>query len=223
MLKILVAEDNVDLRNLMKIRLHRAGYEVLEAGDGQEALDLLAETQVHLLIVDVMMPRMDGCELTAALRGANIEIPVLMVTARGELDDKRMGFQSGADDYLVKPVDMDELLLHVGALLRRSRMSRESEMTVGTTVLNEDRLSVTRAGQEILLRRREFQLLFLLLSYTGRIFTRQMLMDEIWGYDSETDQRTVDVHIKRLREKFNDNPDFSIQTVRGLGYKAVTK
>ena len=121
MLKILVAEDNVDLRNLMKIRLHRAGYEVL-----------------------------DGCELTAALRGANIEIPVLMVTARGELDDKRMGFQSGADDYLVKPVDMDELLLHVGALLRRSRMSRESEMTVGTTVLNEDRLSVTRAGQEIL-------------------------------------------------------------------------
>ena len=116
---------------------------------------------------------------------------------------------------MVKPVDMDELLLHVGALLRRSRMSRESEMTVGTTVLNEDRLSVTRAGQEILLRRREFQLLFLLLSYTGRIFTRQMLMDEIWGYDSETDQRTVDVHIKRLREKFNDNPDFSIQTVRG--------
>ena len=153
MLKILVAEDNVDLRNLMKIRLHRAGYEVLEAGDGQEALDLLAETQVHLLIVDVMMPRMDGCELTAALRGANIEIPVLMVTARGELDDKRMGFQAGADDYLVKPVDMDELLLHVGALLRRSRMSRESEMTVGTTVLNEDRLSVTRAEQEILLRR----------------------------------------------------------------------
>lgn len=223
MLKILLAEDNADLRQLMKIHLNRAGYEVLEAGDGQEALDILADTQVHLLIVDVMMPNMDGCELTSALRSANIDTPVLMVTAKGGLDDKKIGFQAGADDYLVKPIDMDEMLLHVGALLRRSRISREKEMVIGSTVLNEDRLSVTCGEQEILLRRKEFQLLFLLLSYKGRIFTRQMLMDEIWGYDSETDQRTVDVHVKRLREKFSDNADFSIQTVRGLGYKAVAK
>jgi DNA-binding response OmpR family regulator len=223
MLNILVAEDNRDLRNLMRIRLTRAGYAVLEAADGQEALDLLAEIQVHLLIVDIMMPRMNGCELTAALRSANIDTPVLMVTAKSSLEDKKAAFQAGADDYLVKPVDMDELLLHVGALLRRSRIAQEKEMRIGATVLNEDRLSVTREDKEITLRRKEFQLLFLLLSYTGRIFTRQMLMDEIWGYDSETDQRTVDVHIKRLREKFADNPDFSLETVRGLGYKAVTK
>jgi len=223
MLRILLAEDNAELRHLMKIRLNRAGYDVVEAGDGLEALDILAKTQVHLLIVDVMMPNMDGCELTAALRSANIDTPILMVTAKGGLDDKKTGFHAGADDYLVKPVDMDEMLLHIEALLRRSRISREKEMVIGSTVLNEDRLSVTCGAQEILLRRKEFQLLFLLLSYKGRIFTRQMLMDEIWGYDSETDQRTVDVHIKRLREKFSDNADFSIQTVRGLGYKAVEK
>ncbi|MDO4733237.1 MAG: response regulator transcription factor [Bacillota bacterium] len=223
MLKVLVAEDNADLRQLMKIHLNRAGYMVLEAGDGLEALDILAEKQVHLLIVDVMMPNMDGCELTASLRSANIDIPVLMLTAKGTLEDKRAGFLAGSDDYLVKPVDMDEMLLHVGALLRRSHISQEKEMVIGATILNEDRLSVSCDGQEIFLRRKEFQLLFLLLSYSGRIFTRQMLMDEIWGYDSETDQRTVDVHVKRLREKFNENKDFSIQTVRGLGYKAVTK
>lgn len=223
MLTILLAEDNADLRHLMKIHLNRAGYGVLEAGDGQGALDLLGKQQVHLLIVDIAMPRLDGCELTAALRSANIDTPVLMVTAKGSLDDKKSGFQAGADDYLVKPVNMDEMLLHVGALLRRSRISQEKLMCIGSTVLNEDRLSVSSNGQDIFLRRKEFQLLFLMLSNAGRIFTRQMLMDEIWGYDSETDQRTVDVHIKRLREKFSDSPDFSIQTVRGLGYKVVRK
>ena len=223
MLRILLAEDNTALRQLMCIRLLRAGYEVIEAADGQAALDRLAESQVHLLVLDIMMPRLDGCELTSALRNANIDIPILIVTAKDSLDDKKACFLAGADDYLVKPVDMDEMLLHVGALLRRAKLSQEKEITIGSTVLNEDRLSVVCGEKEILLRRKEFQLLFLLLSNTGRIFTRQMLMDEIWGYDSETDQRTVDVHIKRLREKFSENVDFSIQTVRGLGYKAVQK
>ena len=223
MLRILLAEDNTALRQLMCIRLLRAGYEVIEAADGQAALDRLAESQVHLLVLDIMMPRLDGCELTSALRNANIDIPILIVTAKDSLDDKKACFLAGADDYLVKPVDMDEMLLHVGALLRRAKLSQEKEITIGSTVLNEDRLSVVCGEKEILLRRKEFQLLFLLLSNTGRIFTRQMLMDEIWGYDSETDQRTVDVHIKRLRDKFSENVDFSIQTVRGLGYKAVQK
>lgn len=223
MLKILVAEDNAALRQLMRIHLTRAGYQVLEAGDGEEALRLLENNLVHLLLVDVMMPRLDGCRLVEALRQSNITTPVLMVTAKETLEDKKAGFKAGADDYLVKPVDMEELLLHVSALLRRAALTSQPQMQVGETLLDESRLTVSCQGRELALRQKEFQLLHLLLSYQNRIFTRQMLMDEIWGYDSETDPRTVDVHVKRLREKLGESRDFSIETVRGLGYKAVVK
>lgn len=199
MLRILLAEDNTALRQLMCIRLLRAGYEVIEAADGQEALDRLAESQVHLLVLDIMMPRLDGCELTSALRNANIDIPILIVTAKDSLDDKKACFLAGADDYLVKPVDMDEMLLHVGALLRRAKLSQEKEITIGSTVLNEDRLSVVCGEKEILLRRKEFQLLFLLLSNTGRIYEQFYQGDrsrrgEGAGLGMAIVRRIVDLH-----------------------------
>jgi len=207
----------------MMIHLNQAGYEVIQAFDGQEALECLESSPIHLMIVDVMMPRLDGWELTKAVREAKLDIPILMVTARETLEDKKIGFACGADDYLVKPVNMDEMILHVQALLRRSKLAHQNLMTIGSTTLDVDKLEVTWPEHSLFLRQKEFQLLHLLLSYQGRIFTRQSLMDEIWGYDTETDPRTVDVHIKRLREKLADNMDFTIMTVRGLGYKAVAK
>jgi len=188
-----------------------------------EALKVLEDVSIHLIIADIMMPKMDGYELTGELRSAKITIPVLMVTAKETLEDKRKGFKTGVDDYMVKPVDFEEMLLRVEALLRRSNLSSEHILTVGATSLDSDALMVNSGGQSISLPQKEFYLLQLLLSYPQKIFTRQTLMDEIWGYDSETDPRTVDVHIKRLREKFLHSEDFDIETVRGLGYKAVIK
>ena len=221
MVNILIVEDNGKLRQLMRLRLEKAGYRIFEAADGQQALDVLDETRIHLMIADIMMPKMDGYELTGELRRANITIPVLMVTARESLEDKRAGFKAGTDDYMVKPIDMEELLLRVEALLRRAQISQSRILKVGNTKLNEDSLTVSRGDNIVVLPQKEFRLLHMLLSYPEKIFTRQMIMDEIWGYNTETDPRTVDVHIKRLREKFFDNPTFSIETIRGLGYKAV--
>ena len=223
MINILIVEDNEQLRKLMSIHLRRAGYSAFEAGNGVEALKVLEDISIHLIIADIMMPKMDGYELTGELRKANITIPVLMVTAKETLEDKRKGFKTGVDDYMVKPVDFEEMLLRVEALLRRSNLSSEHILTVGATSLDSDALMVNSGGQSISLPQKEFYLLQLLLSYPQKIFTRQTLMDEIWGYDSETDPRTVDVHIKRLREKFLHSEDFDIETVRGLGYKAVIK
>ncbi len=223
MTNILVVEDNNSLRRLMRIHLDRAGYAVYEAADGVDALKVLDNTPIHLMVVDVMMPRMDGFELTGELRGAKIKIPVLIVTAREALEDKRTGFQLGADDYMVKPIDMEEMLLRIEALLRRSGISESHLMSVGGMALNQDSLTVTRGARIAVLPQKEFFLLQALLSYPEKIFTRQALMDEIWGYDSDTDPRTVDVHIKRLRERFHDFDNFSIETVRGLGYKAVVR
>lgn len=220
MANILVVDDNDNLRQLMKIHLVRAGYQVYDAPDGERALEVLAENPIHLMIVDIMMPQMDGFELTGELRGSNITIPVLMVTARETLEDKRKGFGLGADDYMVKPVDMDEMLLRVEALLRRSKIATERKLVIGETVLNGDAYSIYANGETVTLPQKEFQLLFTLMSYPGKIFSRQALMDEIWGYDTDTDPRTVDVHIKRLRDKFGNVDDFEIVTVRGLGYKA---
>jgi len=169
------------------------------------------------------MPMMDGYQLTGELRSAKITIPVLMVTAKETLEDKRKGFKTGADDYMVKPIDFEEMLLRVEALLRRSNLSGEHILTVGATTLDSEALMVSTDEQSITLPQKEFCLLHMLLSYPKKIFTRQTLMDEIWGYGSETDPRTVDVHIKRLREKFLHSEDFEIETVRGLGYKAVIK
>ena len=223
MTNILVVEDNSSLRQLIRIHLTKAGYTVLEATNGEEALTILDITSVHLIIADIMMPRMDGFELTGALRSANIQIPILIVTARETLEDKRKGFHQGADDYMVKPIIMDELLLRVEALLRRSNIIENHILTAGNMVLNQDSLTVSHRDKIEVLPQKEFLLLQMLLTYPNKIFTRQALMDEIWGYDSETDPRTVDVHIKRLRERFLDNDDFAIETVRGLGYKAVIK
>lgn len=223
MLKILVVEDNVDLRELMVINLRSAGYNVLEAGNGAEALDVLDHTKVHLLIVDLMMPVMDGFELTEAIREADDDVPILIVTAKDALDDKRKGFRKGADDYMVKPIEMEEMLMRVKALLRRADIASEKVLKVGECVLSEDALTLVRGSEIIEFRLKEFQLLHMMLSYPGKIFTRHALMDEIWGYDNESDYRTVDVHIKRLREKVEHIDDFEIQTVRGLGYKVVIK
>lgn len=223
MISILVVEDNEKLRKLMCIHLSRAGYRVFESGNGVEALKVLEDVVIHLIIADIMMPKMDGYELTGELRSANITIPVLMVTAKEALEDKRRGFKTGADDYMVKPIDFEEMLLRVEALLRRSNLSSEHILAVGGTTLDSEALMVSADGLSITLPQKEFYLLQMLLSYPKKIFTRQTLMDEIWGYESETDPRTVDVHIKRLREKFSNSEDFDIETVRGLGYKAVIK
>jgi DNA-binding response OmpR family regulator len=221
MLNILVVEDNESLRRLMRIHLERAGYAVFEAGNGVEALEVLERRSIDLVVMDIMMPYMDGYELTGELRGAKYTLPILMVTAKDTLADKREGFQKGADDYMVKPIDMDEMLLRVEALLRRARMAGEKVLRIGKCTLDEETLLV-RCGEAVIeLRPKEFYLLNKMLSYPNKIFTRQILMDEIWGYDSEADPRTVDVHIKRLREKLTGIEAFKIQTVRGLGYKAV--
>lgn len=223
MLNILVVEDNENLRQLMCIHLIRAGYNIFEAGSGVDALDILEKVAIHLIVADIMMPKMDGYELTGELRGAGITIPVLLVTAKETLEDKRKGFKIGVDDYMVKPIAMEELLLRVEALLRRSNLSGRHILSVGDSILNSESLMVTCGECITSLPQKEFLLLHMLLSYPNKIFTRIALMDEIWGYGSETDPRTVDVHIMRLREKFAGSPDFDIETVRGLGYRAVIK
>ncbi len=220
MFTILVVEDDRNLQRLMAAMLRQNGYQVLTAGDGEEALSVLDASHVDLLVCDIMMPRMDGYELTHLLRRSRTDLPILMVTARETMDDKRKGFLLGTDDYMVKPIDMDELLLRVAALLRRARISTERRLTVGDVELDYDRLTLSHRGETAALPQKEFLLLFKLLSYPGQIFTRRQLMDEIWGPDAESDERTVDVHVKRLRDRLGDVTAFELQTVRGLGYRA---
>ena len=220
MFRILVVEDDESTRLLMCEVLRQAGYEPCPARDGVEALEVMDHFQCDLAIVDITMPRMDGIAFTQTLREGNCDLPVLMVTARVTQEDKRRGFSLGADDYMVKPVNLDEMLMRVGALLRRAQSVTSHKLTVGETVLDYDTLTVTRGDTELQLPKKEFYLLYKLLSYPKQIFTRRQLMDEIWGMDAESDERTVDVHIRRLREKCEAFPDFSIETVRGLGYKA---
>ena len=221
MTNILIVEDNSDLRELMKIHLARAGYAVFEAANGAEALEVLDHNLIHLIVADIMMPKMDGYEFTGEVRNAKMHVPILIVTARETMEDKRVGFKMGADDYMVKPINMEELLLRIEALLRRANIAESHILSVGGMMLNQESLTVSRGEQIKVLPQKEFYVLQLLLSYPGKIFTRQTLMDEIWGLDSETDPRTVDVHIKRLRERFCAYDNFSIETVRGLGYRAV--
>lgn len=178
---------------------------------------------IDLMVADVMIPNMDGYELTKSLRDANYDLPILIVTAKDQFDDIQNGFRAGTDDYMIKPINVKELVLRVEALLRRAKISSEKKIVVGSTILNYDALTVTIHGEETILPQKEFYLLYKLLSYPNRIFTRQQLMDEIWGMFSETDERTVNTHINRLRERFRDCGDFEIVTVRGLGYKAVKK
>lgn len=223
MFNILVVEDDKNLQKLMAAVLEQNNYHVLRANDGLQALEILDKTHVDLIICDIMMPYLDGYALTEALRKANYPLPILMVTAKETFADKKKGFLVGTDDYMVKPVEMDEMLLRITALLRRSRIANERRLNIGKVELDYDALTVNRKGSSLTLPKKEFYLLFKLLSYPQQIFTRRQLMDEIWGMDTETDERTVDVHIKRLREKVGDFPEFEIVTVRGLGYKAEKK
>jgi DNA-binding response OmpR family regulator len=221
MVNILLVDDNENIRKLMEIYLKQEGYHVLQAENGEQALEVLSGTNADLVIADIMMPEMDGYELTRVLREAQFNMPILMVTAKDAFSDKKMGFGLGADDYMTKPVDMEELVLRVNALLRRSKISSEKQIKIKDMVLDVDSLEVRMPSDTIILPKKEFYLLYKLLSYPKKIFTRQELMDDIWGFDSEADERTVDVHIKRLREKFGEFSEFEIVTVRGLGYKGV--
>ncbi len=221
MFKILIVEDDGELRQLFQHVLTKNGYAVKGASNGQEALDSLAQEYCDLIISDIMMPVMDGYQMVRALRDSGNKIPVLMITAKDAFDDMRTGFLSGIDDYMVKPINVNEMVLRVGALLRRAQMINDRRQVIGNTVLECDSLTVTTNGESMFLPQKEFMLLYKMAAFPGKIFTRQQLMDDIWGYDSETDTHTVDVHIGRLRERFRDNPDFKIVTIRGVGYKVV--
>lgn len=220
MFRILVVEDNKNLRMLMSARLKQSGYQTFQAEDGERALDILDKEQIDLIISDIMMPGIDGYQLTEMLRHADYDVPILMVTAKESFDDMEKGFRSGTDDYMVKPINMNEMLLRVEALLRRAKIANDHKIQIGDVVLDYDNLTVTAPDMYYELPKKEFYLLFKLLSYPKKIFTRQQLMDEIWGMDSDANDRTVDSHIKKLRKKFENCPEFQIITVRGLGYKA---
>ena len=221
MFQILVAEDDKNTRRLMEAVLKEHGYHPILACDGLEALKLLDTHHVDLVILDIMMPGMDGYELTRQLRATDYTLPILMVTAKLLPEDKRKGFIVGTDDYMTKPVDEEEMILRIRALLRRAQIVNERRITIADVCLDYDSLTVSRGDESQTLPRKEFYLLYKLLSYPGKIFTRIQLMDEIWGMESQSDDNTINVHINRLRKRFEDYPEFTIETIRGLGYKAV--
>ncbi len=221
MFNILVVDDQAHIRRLYEYTLQKNGYQPYTAGDGAEALRLLENTHIDLVILDLMMPTMDGYTFLKTLRDNGSSIPVLIITARDSAQDIRKSFLMGTDDFMVKPVDDVEMILRIRALLRRSKISEEQEITAGSTKLIYNSFTVIQDGVELQLPKKEFQILFKLLSFPNKTFTRAQLMEEFWDMDSESEARTVDVHINRLRERLKDNRDFQIVTVRGLGYKAV--
>ena len=221
MFRVLIAEDDTELRTLFQHVLTKNEYSVTCVSNGKDALDAINKDYFDIIISDIMMPEMDGYSLVKALREAGNNIPVLMITAKDAFDDMRKGFISGTDDYMVKPINVNEMIIRVGALLRRAMMMNERRQSIGETILENDTMTVKFEGQKLILPQKEFMLLYKMVSYPGRIFTRQQIMDEVWGYESETDTHTVEVHIGRLREKFRDNKDFKIVTMRGVGYKVV--
>ncbi|MDD6733522.1 MAG: response regulator transcription factor [Lachnospiraceae bacterium] len=223
MFTILIAEDNANTARLMEVVLNQNGYDTLRAKDGMEALDVLENNHIDLILLDIMMPNMDGYEFTKILRESGSQIPILMVTAKDSQEDIRKGFLTGTDDYMVKPVDEMEMLLRIQALLRRAKIASDHMLKIGNTTLNYDSFSVIEGENEMILPKKEFQLLFKLLSFPNKTFTRHQLMDEFWDLDSQSEERTVDVHINRLRDRFKNSNDFEIITVRGLGYKASKK
>ena len=223
MFHVLVVDDDKNTRLLMRALLEGEHYTVTLAANGEEALDTMERNHVDLVVLDLMMPRMDGYEFTRELRAASNDLPILMVSAKQLPDDRKKGFLAGIDDFMVKPVDEEELLLRIKALLRRAKIASERRIVLGDVVLDYDTLSVSRGGETTVLPQKEFLLLYKLLSYPGKIFTRIELMDEIWGADSETGWETVTVHVGRLRRRFEGWSEFEIVSVRGLGYKAVKK
>lgn len=221
MFNFLVVEDDTNTRKLLSAVLKQNGYNVLTASDGLAALDVLENNHIDLMIIDVMMPKMDGYELTGTLRDSGSQIPMLMLSAKQKTEDIKQGFIVGIDDYMTKPFDTEELILRIRALLRRSKIASEHKLQIGNVLLDYNNQSVTTPEGTETLPQKEFLLLFKLLSYPNVVFTRLQLMDEIWGMDAESDEHTVNVHVNRLRTRFADTPDFEIVTVRGLGYKAV--
>ncbi|NLI20550.1 MAG: response regulator transcription factor [Clostridiales bacterium] len=221
MFHVLVAEDNPNARKLMEAVLRRDGYVVFSAADGVEALRIMDEQHIDLVVLDIMMPRMDGYAFTQELRENGVNTPILMVTAKQLPAEKHKGFLVGTDDYMTKPVDMEEMLLRIRALLRRAQIVSAHRLQIGDVVLEYDSLTVTRGAERQTLPQKEFYLLYKLLSYPDKIFTRIQLMDEIWGMESESTDTTVNVHINRLRRRFESYPEFDLVAVRGLGYKAV--
>lgn len=221
MFNILVVDDDRNTRLLMQALLEAEHYTVFLACNGEEALQVMEQQEIDLVILDVMMPKMDGYAFTRVLREAKNDLPILMVSARQLPADRKQGFLAGTDDYMVKPVDEEELLLRMKALLRRAKIATERQIVIGGIVIDYDGMSVTRDGETQVLPQKEFLLLYRLLSYPGKIFTRIELMDGIWGSDSDTGWETVTVHIGRLRRRFEGWPEFDIISVRGLGYKAV--
>lgn len=221
MLKILIAEDDRELRQLFSHVLIKNGYSVKGVTNGREALEAVDNDYYDLIISDIMMPEVDGYEMVSALREAGNTIPVLMITAKDGFDDMRRGFLAGTDDYMVKPINVNEMVLRVQALLRRAQMISERRQVIGNTVMEIDSLTVTTETESFILPQKEFMLLYKMAASPGKIFTRHQLMDDIWGYDNESDTHTVDVHIGRLRERFRDSRDFKIVTMRGVGYKVI--
>lgn len=223
MFQILVVDDDRNMRMLLKAVLQAENYTVFTAENGEDALDVMDKEHIDLVVLDIMMPKMDGYAFTRLLRESNNNLPILMVSAKQLPADKQKGFLVGTDDYMTKPIDEMEMLLRIKALLRRARIASEHRIVVGNVVLDYDALTVTRNGETQELPQKEFMLLYKLLSYPGKIFTRIQLMDEIWGVESDTGWETVTVHIGRLRKRFEGWPEFEIVSVRGLGYKAVKK
>lgn len=221
MFHIMVVDDDKHTRQLLRAILERENYTVTTAEDGQVAMECMDHNHIDLVILDIMMPRMDGYEFTKELRATDENIPILMVSAKQMPADKRKGFLVGTDDYITKPIDEEEMLLRIRALLRRARIAAERRIVCGDVVLDYDAMAVTGHGQTQVLPQKEFQLLYKLLSYPGKIFTRIQLMDEIWGAECDTGWETVTVHIGRLRKRFDGWEEFSIESVRGLGYRAV--
>lgn len=223
MFRILVADDDKNTRRLLQAVLEESGYYVLLAENGQEAMELIDREHIDLVVLDIMMPEMDGYEFTKTLRQCNNNLPIMMVSAKQLPSDKEHGFWAGTDDYMTKPIDVDEMLWRIKALLRRAQIASERRIVLGNVILDYDSFTVSRGKDVQELPQKEFLLLYKLLSYPGKIFTRIQLMDEIWGADCETGWETVTVHVGRLRKRFLNWPEFEIQSVRGLGYKAVKK
>ncbi|HQA97243.1 MAG TPA: response regulator transcription factor [Clostridia bacterium] len=223
MFHVLVADDDKNTRRLIQAVLEQNGYTVTTAVDGEDAMKKLEEASIDLLVLDIMMPKMDGYAFTKELRDARSDLPILMISAKQLPEDRHQGFLVGTDDYMTKPLDLEEMLLRIKALLRRAKIVSERKLTVGNVELDYDAMTVSHPGETVTLPQKEFLLLYKLLSYPGKIFTRIQLMDEIWGYDTETGWETVTVHVGRLRKRFEGWPDFEIQSIRGLGYKAVKK
>lgn len=223
MINILVLEDDAKLNYIVCTFLNNHGYHPISCKNAEEAFDKFSEETVNLIISDIMMPGMDGFEFATEIRKQDKNIPILFMTARDDITSKQKGYSIGIDDYMVKPIETDELILRISALLRRANIANERKLTVGSLTLNEEETTAYMNGMEIPLTVREFNILFKLLSYPKRTFTRTQLMDEFWGFDNESTPRTVDVSITKLRDKLSECPEVEIVTVRGLGYKAVMK